>query len=102
MNRSLDINSEYIRDIIIEHSTFLCCDKKTETKMTYLPDVNDLDSINTRKIHRLTSTPEDTVRLLQHLKLLPTTVSDPCSKGCNNWYMGKSTQYDDSTFHLNE
>ena len=63
--------------------------------MNDLPNINDLDSINTRKLHRLTSTPEDTIQLLQHLKLLPTTASDPCSKGCSNWYMGKSTEYDD-------
>ena len=84
MNRSLDINTEYIRDIIIEHSTFLCCDKITETKMTDLPNVKDLDGINIRRIHRLANTPEDTIRLLPHLKLLPTTLDDPCSKGCNN------------------
>ena len=58
MNRSPDINNEYICDIIIKHSTFLCCDKITETKMTDLPNVNDLNSINARRIHRLTSTPE--------------------------------------------
>ena len=84
MNRSLDINSEYIRDVIIKHSTFFCCDKIRETKMTELPNVNGLNRINTRRIHQLTSTPEDTIWLLQHLELLPTTVSDLCSKGCRN------------------
>ena len=70
--------------------------------MNDLPNVNDLDSINTRKIHRLTTTPEDTIRLLQHLKLLPTEVTDPCSKRSNNWYMGKSTQYDDGMINSTE
>ena len=65
---------------------------------TDLPNVNNLD----RKVHRLTSTPEDAIRLLLLLKLLPTTVRDPCRKDCNSWYMGKSAQYDDGTFNLNE
>ena len=39
-----------------KHSTFLCYDKITETEMMNLPNVNGLDSINTGKIYRLTST----------------------------------------------
>ena len=65
-------------------------------------DVNDLDIINARKFHRLTKTLKNTIRLLQHLKLLRTVIKDSCSKGCSNWYMDKSTRYNDGMFSLGE
>ena len=35
-----------------------CYDKKIKLKMDDVPNINDLDSINTRKLHRPTSTPD--------------------------------------------
>ncbi|CAF3444426.1 unnamed protein product [Rotaria sp. Silwood2] len=40
----------------------------------------------------LASTTESTIKLLLHLKLLPTKPNDndPCPKACNEWYIGTS------------
>ena len=52
--------------------------------------VDNLDTINSRKMHELTIISLSTIQLLHHLKLLPTTGKngDPCPKGCNDWCMG--------------
>ena len=57
--------------------------------------VDDLDTINSRRIHELAMTWLSTIQLLQHLKPLPTTAKndDTYLKGCNDWYLG--TEKDD-------
>jgi hypothetical protein len=53
-------------------------------------DVEDLDSLNLRTLHLLTTTDYETIQFLQGLKLLRTEPSDPCPKNCNKWYLAYS------------
>jgi len=52
-------------------------------------DVDEIDTMNLRTLHDLTSTDFNTIQFLQHLKLLPTKPSDQdsCKKKCNDWYL---------------
>ena len=53
--------------------------------------IDNIDAINARKIHLMTTTNEQTIQLLRDLRLLPTKPSDndSCAKECNDWYTGK-------------
>ena len=44
--------------------------------MVIFIDAEDLDTMNLRMLHKLTTTQENTIKFLQHLKLLPTKPSD--------------------------
>ena len=63
-------------------------------------DVEDIDKINSRKLHELTMTQESTIQLLQNLKLLLLKLGNAysCLKRCNNWHMGKSANREDGMF----
>ena len=57
-------------------------------------NIGDIEKINIRKLHALTSIIESTIKLLRHLKLLLNKLNgdDSSSKSCNNWYTSKSTR----------
>ncbi|CAF4302157.1 unnamed protein product, partial [Rotaria sordida] len=50
-------------------------------------DVEDIDTMNLRTLHLLTTNDYETIQCLQHLKLLPTKPVKRCSNNCNNWYL---------------
>lgn len=52
-------------------------------------DVDEIDTMNLRTLHELTTTQFNAIQFLQHLKLLPKTPSDEnsCKSKCNNWYL---------------
>ncbi|CAF2997771.1 unnamed protein product [Rotaria sp. Silwood2] len=53
--------------------------------------IEDLDALNTRKIHELTRTELDTIKFLQDVKLLPMVPRpvDQCRNKCNDWRLEK-------------
>ena len=59
--------------------------------------IEDLDSLNTRKIHELTRTEIDIIKFLQGIKLLPKTPrgTDECRNKCNDWKLQKRSKATD-------
>ena len=55
--------------------------------MTNVFRIEDLDTLNARKIHDLTRTEGDTIKFLQDIKLLPKVPqgADQCRNNCNDW-----------------
>jgi len=65
-------------------------------------DVDEIDTMNLRTLHDLTSTHFNTIQFLQHLKLLPTKprTGESCPKKCNDWYLAYSQNRGDEGLFL--
>ena len=60
--------------------------------------LDDLDSLNVRKIHTLMTSDEANIKLLQHLRLLPTLPQtiEQCGEHANHdWYTAKLSRLTD-------
>jgi hypothetical protein len=60
--------------------------------------VDELDTLILRKIHKLTATQESAIKLLQQLKLLPLlpTTNKPCdAKNNHAWYLAEYNRLKD-------
>ena len=59
--------------------------------MTNVFQIEDLDTLNARKIHELTRTEGDTIKFLQDINLLPKVPqdADQCRNNCNDWKLEK-------------
>ena len=64
--------------------------------------IEDLDALNTRKLHQLSRTELDTIKFLQSIKLLPTKPRgvDACRDNCNVWRLEKRSLAADGNKNL--
>ena len=63
-------------------------------------DAEDLDTMNLKTLHELTTTQKNTIKFLQHLKLIPIKPNESCTKNCNDWYLGSVANRGDEGIFL--